>query len=595
MNIKKIIIGIMLILMMCNHASAWYGDYENRRAITIDNSNIVEIDYYSVFINLTNTPINETSLIIVNETAYSVVPHFCSNVTGGNCYSLRFNCTHLPFQGVVSNTYYIYYNNSSTSSSSNGTNTFMKYDGFEGANIDSSIWDILIGGVTTSTDQSVTGSKSAKFTTSPDAITSTLTHSDNIAIEYSLYTSTTGDFGIARHGDGTECLTTYAFGQDIKYYDGVWRDTGANIANNQWGTFVWNDFNWTTHTCDISYNGSIIDDNIDFRPSYSSYNNQFNIYTAKLAYIDDFIVRKYYTSPLQASDWEVPGGYTCTGLSYDSNENCLWSADFTNEYVIKIAKNGTKLGEINNINIDGIQGVAYDSSDDTLWLSSIYDEKSYHIFKNGTYVGDNVSGYNGCSYEAASDSLWIMGAITNNITRIDASNGVMVQNISLSVGGDGLAYDASDDTLWYSRDSDNTIRHIYASNGTEIGNFACPASYPEGLTIDISDNTIWHADDSQYHAAVPNGNRIWHLTKAGAAESSGGIEPAASIGAEEDQPIPPPPTIYDKWVDALQTIPEALTLAKNKLFNIIPFLISIILFAGFGLAIMTITNKIKRW
>ena len=53
--------------------------------------------------------------------------------------------------------------------------------------------------------------------------------------------------------------------------------------------------------------------------------------------------------------------------------------------------------------------------------------------------------------------------------------------------------------------------------------------------------------------------------------------------------------MFKKVRQALEDIPEALTLAKDKLFNIIPFIISIILFAGFGLAIIVMTSKIKRW
>lgn len=48
-------------------------------------------------------------------------------------------------------------------------------------------------------------------------------------------------------------------------------------------------------------------------------------------------------------------------------------------------------------------------------------------------------------------------------------------------------------------------------------------------------------------------------------------------------------------VDALEDIPKPLILIKDKLFNVIPFLIALIMFAGFGLALIVMTSKIKKW
>ena len=53
--------------------------------------------------------------------------------------------------------------------------------------------------------------------------------------------------------------------------------------------------------------------------------------------------------------------------------------------------------------------------------------------------------------------------------------------------------------------------------------------------------------------------------------------------------------LFFKIPPSLQQIPDALIIIKNKFINIIPFIIAIILFAGFGLTIIMITSKIKRW
>ena len=50
-----------------------------------------------------------------------------------------------------------------------------------------------------------------------------------------------------------------------------------------------------------------------------------------------------------------------------------------------------------------------------------------------------------------------------------------------------------------------------------------------------------------------------------------------------------------KIVSAIEQLVEPLQTMVNKFINIIPFIIAIILFAGFGLAIMTATNKLKKW
>jgi hypothetical protein len=50
-----------------------------------------------------------------------------------------------------------------------------------------------------------------------------------------------------------------------------------------------------------------------------------------------------------------------------------------------------------------------------------------------------------------------------------------------------------------------------------------------------------------------------------------------------------------KIVETLKQLVTPIQIIKDKFFNIIPFIISIILFAGFGLAIMVMTSRLKKW
>lgn len=116
----------------------WNGLWDNKREIKINNTGGGALSYYQVYVNLSGTPINETSLRVVNETAATTVPHWCENVTGGFCYDVWFNMSNIPAASWVNGTHYIYYTNPSATSASNGTNTFVFFDDFE--NIITTAW-----------------------------------------------------------------------------------------------------------------------------------------------------------------------------------------------------------------------------------------------------------------------------------------------------------------------------------------------------------------------------------------------------------------------------------------------------------------------
>lgn len=119
---RNITIGIFIILIMCGNASAWYDGFDYRIPITIDNAENPALEDYQF--NVSFSPgINETSARVINDTDYTIVPHWCENETGGLCYELWFN---VSVGSEVNTDYYIYYGNDSISSTSDYDSTFTK-------------------------------------------------------------------------------------------------------------------------------------------------------------------------------------------------------------------------------------------------------------------------------------------------------------------------------------------------------------------------------------------------------------------------------------------------------------------------------------
>ncbi len=135
---KKIVaMGIVsvIVLLMANVVSVsgwWDNSWEKRREIMIDNTGGSELSYYQVFVNLTDNPINATSLRVVNENTGTVMPFWIEEIVDGNAIKLWFNASYIPANSWCNDTYYLYYDNPDASSVSNGTATFEFFDDFSG-------------------------------------------------------------------------------------------------------------------------------------------------------------------------------------------------------------------------------------------------------------------------------------------------------------------------------------------------------------------------------------------------------------------------------------------------------------------------------
>nr|QNT35644.1 hypothetical protein GNCGGNMO_00006 [uncultured Methanosarcinales archaeon] len=112
-----------------NLQAAGWDSWSSNRPIHINNTGGSALTNYQINISLPDG-INETSLRVVNVSSSASVPHWCENVTGGNCYELWFNATDIPegdpAGGWCNDTYVIYYGNDSASSTSDYNATFTK-------------------------------------------------------------------------------------------------------------------------------------------------------------------------------------------------------------------------------------------------------------------------------------------------------------------------------------------------------------------------------------------------------------------------------------------------------------------------------------
>ena len=131
----------------------WDTHWDARRELRINNTGGSELSYYQVFVDLSETPIDATSLRVVNDTAGTTVPHWNESVdANGDVTKLWFNCTHIPADSWLNGTYYIYYINDEASSTSDGDTTFEFFDDFTGTSIDTSKWNDAIAGSYTISD-----------------------------------------------------------------------------------------------------------------------------------------------------------------------------------------------------------------------------------------------------------------------------------------------------------------------------------------------------------------------------------------------------------------------------------------------------------
>lgn len=216
------------------------------------------------------------------------------------------------------------------------------------------------------------------------------------------------------------------------------------------------------------------------------------------------------------TSWEVPGGFTNTGLCYDSKNGTLWIGDYTNSQLVETTLAGAATSNTVSLGF-APQGVAYDSSDDTLWVSDLSGGEITHWSKAGVEAtGDAISpgwGPSGLSYEAATDSLWIVrnGSTTLYRYTTAGSSAQSFTGTGLS-SPDGIYYDADNDWLYVSDDSTDYIHVLSAANGSAVRKIPSPNS-PEEMTL-VGDY-LYHCADREFHQSIADGNRVFKMPNRG--------------------------------------------------------------------------------
>ena len=227
----------------CAELTWWNTSWGNKREIKINNTGGSALTYYQVNVNLTSTPINSTSLRVVNETADATVPHWQETISSGNCTDLWFNATSIPASAWLNGTYCVYYGNAGAANDWDGDATFIKYDGFEDGDTTDAGDLFVTASNYASSVQAHVGTYSAKFpSASPSLAISqsmgSLSFDSAIIMDWIYISSTSGRIytcGIT-DSSGTNqyntCGPAYKFdGGTIYNYNGAaWVSTGVTYT-----------------------------------------------------------------------------------------------------------------------------------------------------------------------------------------------------------------------------------------------------------------------------------------------------------------------------------------------------------------------------
>lgn len=155
-------------------------------------------------------------------------------------------------------------------------------------------------------------------------------------------------------------------------------------------------------------------------------------------------------------------GFTCTGITYDSNDDAYWFGNYG-----KLLKDSPKFNPslveissdlktvIKQIPIKGnvdIQGIAYDKASDSLWFSN--GNEIINISKEGSVIDKFTLGKyqknkpNGVAYDENTDSIWIL-CTTGYLLNYDKEGNLLSVHPCGFIGQDHITMD-SYGNIWIS-------------------------------------------------------------------------------------------------------------------------------------------------
>ena len=220
-----------------------------------------------------------------------------------------------------------------------------------------------------------------------------------------------------------------------------------------------------------------------------------------------------------SGSWEVPGGFTNTGLC--AVDNTLAIGDYTNGKIVFADIYGRSLGgdiTLESSPASSVQGVAYDSSDGSWWVC-------HYAATNGTIrrynasgallqtlsPGLSVAGPNGCWYDAANDRI-LTAWNDDDLRGFDCADGSLDETITLAAGwigadtADGVTVDPDDSAkLWVTAGNNKIAKVVRATGAVDtsfIGN-------DDIESLAFVGGYLYINHDSLYHSNITDGNRVY--------------------------------------------------------------------------------------
>lgn len=222
--------------------------------------------------------------------------------------------------------------------------------------------------------------------------------------------------------------------------------------------------------------------------------------------------------------WQVPGGFTCTGLGWDGTN--LLIGDFTGSRIVKTDVDGNLVSSIDLAGspANSVQGVAWDGSRSHYWVAHYATGggslRRYNaagaLQQTIDLSGVGVNGPNGISYDAVNDR--ILTNWENGTMRGIGCVSETVDEGPITLGSlgtaDGIEIDPADPTLiWVSADTvPCTVAKITRATGAVVSSWKSPKSVED---VAFVDGVFYMAIDQGFHDSVTDGNRVWkfdHLT-----------------------------------------------------------------------------------
>lgn len=213
-----------------------------------------------------------------------------------------------------------------------------------------------------------------------------------------------------------------------------------------------------------------------------------------------------------------PGkGFTCTGLTYDADENVFWigncgknlpEAEYSRPTIVKVEKDTLSyLDEIDLYSIYpsmiDVQGVTLDTSDDSLWVCSFSENKIRHISKKGNDKGCiDIEKPTGIAYDSRTDTLWVL-TYTELINM--NKDGDIIETIGICIEGqDQIFLDEKNHLVYLTAGLDykreNYVYLVDLSTKEVSLKFIPEDSYAiEGIFVE--ENIMYVLNDGYYHSA----------------------------------------------------------------------------------------------